>query len=176
VTAVGFYSLIKVGVVSLARLLHLFISRTNMTSQSSSSAAILTPAVYMASERSDLQSQREVKILLVEDHEIIRNGLRILIGGYSGWKVCGEAGNGKEAIEKTLALRPDLVVIDVVMPVMDGIEATKQIRKVAPTTKVVMISMYDSTQLEAHQAGANAYVGKSGAWADLRDAITSVLE
>jgi len=130
----------------------------------------------MASERPHLQSQRDVKILLVEDHEIIRKGLCILISGYSGWNVCGEAGNGKEAIEKTLALRPDLVVIDVVMPVMDGIEATSQIRKVSPATKVVMISMYDSTQLEAQQAGADAYIGKSRAWAELRAAIASVVE
>ena len=122
------------------------------------------------------ESQKNVRILLVEDHEIVRKGLYSLIDGYAGWKVCGEAGNGKEAVEKTLALHPDVVVIDLLMPVMNGIEATKQIRRVRPATKVVMISIYDSQQTAAENAGAHAYVGKSRTWADLRDAIVAVLE
>jgi two-component system, NarL family, response regulator LiaR len=127
------------------------------------------------SARPDLELRTGVEILVVEDHEIVRKGLCRLIGGYSCWKVCGEAVNGREAIEKTLALHPDIVVIDLLMPVMNGIEATKQIRRLCPATKVVMISAYDSQQLAAQKAGAHAYVGKSRAWEDLRDAITSVL-
>ena len=126
--------------------------------------------------RQHLESQRGVKILLVEDHEIVRKGLYELIDGHSGWKVCGEAGNGKEAIEKSLSLNPDVVVIDLLMPVMNGIEATKQIRQLCPATKIVMVSMYDSQQAVAEKAGANAYVGKSRTWYDLRDAIATVLE
>jgi DNA-binding NarL/FixJ family response regulator len=130
----------------------------------------------MSLERLQPGSRRDIKILLVEDHEIVRKGLYDLIVEHPGWKVCGEAGNGKEAIEKTLTLNPDLVVMDLLMPVMNGIEATKQIRKLCPTTKVVMVSMYDSQQAAAEKAGANAYVGKSRTWADLHDAIAAVLE
>ena len=121
------------------------------------------------------ESRRDVKILLVEDHEIVRKGFCELIDGHSGWKVCGEAGNGKEAIEKTLALNPDVVVIDLLMPVMSGIEATKQIRQLCPATKIVMVSIYDSQRTVAEEAGANAYVGKNRTWPDLRDAIAGVL-
>jgi len=123
-----------------------------------------------------LKSQRDVKILLVEDHEIVRKGLHELIDGCSGWKVCGEARNGKEAVEKTLALNPDVVVIDLLMPVMNGIEATKRIRRLCPATKIVMISMYDSQQVVAQKAGVNAYVSKNLTWRHLREAIAGVLE
>jgi DNA-binding NarL/FixJ family response regulator len=116
-----------------------------------------------------------VTILLVEDHDIVRKGFCELLDGHSGWKVCGEAGNGKEAIVKCLALHPDVVVIDLLMPVMSGLEATKQIRQLCPETKIVMVSMYDSQQSAAMKAGANAYVGKSRTWPELRDAIATVL-
>jgi NarL family two-component system response regulator LiaR len=122
------------------------------------------------------ESRRDVKILLVDDHEIVRKGFCELIDGRSGWTVCGEAGNGKEAIEKSLALNPDVVVIDLLMPDMSGIEATKQIRQLCPATKIVMVSIYDSQRTAAKEAGANAYVGKSRTWPDLRDAIAAVLE
>ena len=119
---------------------------------------------------------REVTILLVEDHEIVRKGLHGLIDGHSGWKVCGEAVSGNEAIEKTLALDPDVVAIDISMPGMDGIEATKRIRRLCPRTKVVIVSMYDSQQRLAEKAGADAYVAKSRTWQDLCNAISEVLQ
>jgi len=142
------------------------------------SAQLGTPQTIAArlSAKPDVELRTAVKILVVEDHEVVRKGLCRLIGGYSGWKVCGEAANGREAIKKTLALHPDVVVIDLLMPVMNGIEATEQIRRLCPATKVVVISVYDSQRLAAQQAGANAYVGKSRAWEDLRDAITAVLD
>ena len=133
-------------------------------------------AAPLVVDRSRLGSRREVKILVVEDHTMVREGLCQLLDGYSGWKVCGEAENGKEAIEKAHALHPDLVVIDLLMPIMNGIEATKEIRRLCPTTKVVIVSMYDSQEKAAAKAGANAYVGKSRTWCDLRDAIAAVLQ
>jgi DNA-binding NarL/FixJ family response regulator len=123
-----------------------------------------------------LRTPRDIRILLVEDHEVVRKGLYGLIDGHSGWKVCGEAANGKEAIEKAIALNPDVVVIDLVMPVMNGIEATTEIHRLCPAIKIVMISMFDSQHFLAKQSGANAYVGKSRSWADLRNAIAAVLE
>jgi len=146
-----------------------------MAAQLATSQATAVSSCAGLSAKPDPELRTAVKILVVEDHEIVRKGLCRLIGGYSGWKVCGEAANGREATEKTLALRPDVVVIDLLMPVMNGIEATEQIRRLCPATKVVMISIYDSQELEAQQAGANAYVGKSRTWEDLRCAIASVL-
>lgn len=127
-------------------------------------------------DRDHLESRMNARILLVEDHEIVRKGLYDLIEGHSGWRVCGEATNGKAAIEKALALNPDLVVIDLSMPIMSGIEATKELRRLCPATKIIIVSMYDSQENAAVKAGANAYVAKSRTWLDLRKTIAAVLE
>jgi DNA-binding NarL/FixJ family response regulator len=103
------------------------------------------------------------RILIVDDHKIVRSGLRRLVERQSGWEVCGEAVNGKEAIEKALALNPDLVLMDISMPVMNGIEATRQMRRLSPRTKVVIVSLHDNKSIaaQAKAAGAVAYVVKA---------------
>ena len=117
------------------------------------------------------------KILLVDDHDVVRSGLKSLLDDY-GWQVCGEAANGKEAVQKVIALRPNLVLMDITMPVMDGFEATRQIRRVAPQIKVIILSMHDSAVIveEAKNAGASGYVVKSESATHLHDMIICILE
>ena len=104
---------------------------------------------------------KKATILVVDDHPFVRKGITAIVDGE--FEVCGEATNGKEALEKVLALQPDLVLMDVSMPVMSGIEATRQIRSLSPSTPIIIVSMHDSRQieLEAKQAGAYGYFTKT---------------
>lgn len=115
--------------------------------------------------------------MLVDDHELVRKGIKTLLSEFSDWEICGEAGNGKEAVEKVLALEPDLVLMDISMPVMNGIEATKQIRRLSPKVKIIIVSMHDSPQIsiQATQAGAHGFFVKSGSSQDLKQMIRKVL-
>jgi DNA-binding NarL/FixJ family response regulator len=118
------------------------------------------------------------RIVLADDHEIVRSGIRSLLDGNHPWEVCGEAENGKEAVEKVLTLRPELVVLDLSMPIMNGIEAAREIRKKAPQTKIVIFSMHDSPRIaeEAVQAGADAYLAKTAHFSELEKVISSLLK
>jgi two-component system, NarL family, response regulator NreC len=115
------------------------------------------------------------KILLVDDHEVIRMGLTRLLQG--SWDICGEAENGLEAVYKVLELKPDLVVLDLSMPIMGGTAAARQIRLVAPGTKIVVLSMHDTeTVVELSRLiGADACVSKRSAASELPKAIAAVL-
>ena len=117
-----------------------------------------------------------LRILLVDDHEVVRAGLKTLLTDMNGCKVCGEATNAQEAVEKTLQLKPDLVLLDVSMPIMNGLKAARVIRQVAPTTKIVILSMHDSAQIakEATLAGAHTYLTKACAPDEPRAVIVGV--
>jgi DNA-binding NarL/FixJ family response regulator len=108
-----------------------------------------------------------MRVVLADDHEIVRKGIRAIVNGHSPWTVCGEAENGQQAIDLVLELKPDLVVLDLSMPVMNGLQATARIRQLAPSTKILVLSMHDSPQVEhgALAAGADAFLTK-GASAD----------
>lgn len=115
------------------------------------------------------------RILVVDDHEVVRFGIMSLLK--DSWEVCGQAANGLEAIEKVRELQPDLVLMDLRMPVMGGTEATRQIRNISPETKIVLLSMYESeTVVElARLMGADACLSKRCAATELRRAIAVVL-
>ncbi|HEY9773752.1 MAG TPA: response regulator transcription factor [Planktothrix sp.] len=104
-----------------------------------------------------------LKILLVEDHEFTRIGLKLSLEQLDGLTIVGEAADGQDGLEKTIALKPDVVLMDVEMPIMDGIESTKQIKEKAPDTKVVMLTSHksDQTIFAALSSGANGYCLKN---------------
>jgi DNA-binding NarL/FixJ family response regulator len=119
-----------------------------------------------------------VRILLVDDHPIVRQGLRTLLEGRPGWEVVGEASDGVEALEKVGVLQPDVVVLDVTMPRMNGLEACRLIQREqrAPGPEVLIVTQHDSAQMmrEALDAGARGYVVKSNAARDLLEAVEAV--
>jgi DNA-binding NarL/FixJ family response regulator len=117
-----------------------------------------------------------VKILLVDDHPIVRQGLRTLLEGRSGWEVVGEASDGLEAVDKVISLKPDVVVLDVTMPRMNGLEACRLIRQKTSALEVLFVTQHDSPQMmrEALDAGARGYVVKSNAARDLLKAVEAV--
>jgi DNA-binding NarL/FixJ family response regulator len=117
-----------------------------------------------------------LRILIVDDHEVVRRGLRALVESHPGWEVCGEAMNGREAVEKTKKLSPDVVVMDITMPELNGLEATRQILKTAPRIGVLILTMHESEQLvrAVLEAGAQGYVLKSDAGRDLVTAIEAL--
>lgn len=117
-----------------------------------------------------------IRILLVDDHPIVRHGLKTLLEGRTGWEVIGEASDGIEAIEKAKNLRPDVMVLDVTMPNMNGLEACRMIRREAPQPEILFVTQHDSPQMmrEALAAGARGYVVKSNAARDLLEAVEAV--
>jgi DNA-binding NarL/FixJ family response regulator len=117
-----------------------------------------------------------VRILLVDDHPIVRQGLRTLLEGRTGWEVVGEASDGVEALDKVETLQPDVVVLDVTMPRMNGLEACRLIQQKTSGLEVLFVTQHDSPQMmrEALDAGARGYVVKSNAARDLLDAVEAV--
>ncbi len=118
----------------------------------------------------------KVRILVADDHEVVRQGLRALLATQQGWEVCAEAVTGREAVKKAEQLKPDVVVMDISMPELNGLEATRQIVKVVPQTEVVILTMHDSEELvrEVLDAGARGYLLKSDAGRELVAAVDMV--
>ncbi|GBD13020.1 Oxygen regulatory protein NreC [bacterium HR24] len=118
-------------------------------------------------------AQGPIRVLLADDHAVVRSGLRALLSGEPDVQVVGEASNGREAIEKAEALRPDVAVMDISMPDMDGLEATRAIRQRGLPTQVVVLTVHadDEYLLQALDAGACGYVVKSASDTDLLQAI-----
>ena len=121
---------------------------------------------------------RKIRVLLADDHNLIRAGLRLIAEQEPDLMVVGEAANGRQAVSRAESLRPDVVVMDIGMPDLNGIEASRQIRERLPETQVVMLSMHsdEGYVLRALKAGARAYLLKDSAEADLARAIRAAFE
>lgn len=104
-----------------------------------------------------------MSILLADDHPMVRRGLRGLLDGHQGWTVVGEAEDGRAAVDLAIQLRPDIVVMDIAMPGLNGLEATRQIRRLSPQTEILVFTMVESEELvrKVLMAGARGYLLKS---------------
>ncbi len=109
------------------------------------------------------------RVLIADDHEVVRKGLVSLLQDRPGWQICGEAADGREAVEKAIALKPDISILDIGMPELNGLEATRQILKALPKARVLILTLYDSDQVvrEVLDAGAKGFLLKSDATRDL---------
>jgi DNA-binding NarL/FixJ family response regulator len=121
---------------------------------------------------------RKLRILIADDHELVRRGVRRILDAQRGWRVVGEAVNGREAVEKTKELKPDIAILDISMPDLDGLQATGQIRETSPDTKVVILTMHESDQMvrRVMSAGARGYALKSDLAGCLVRAVKNVAE
>ena len=121
---------------------------------------------------------KQLRILIADDHGLVRRGAREVLHSRRGWRVVGEAANGREAVQKAKELKPDVAVVDIGMPELDGVEVTRQIREIVPDTKVLMLSMHESDQMvrRALEAGARGYLLKSDLTECLANAVEAVAE
>src|ERR1700688_3268513 len=117
-----------------------------------------------------------LRVLVEDDHEIVRKGLRALLEAEPGWEVAAEAANGRDAIEKAQQIKPDIAILDISMPLLNGLEAARQIVKSVAQTKVLVLTVHDSDPLiqQVLEAGARGYLLKSDAGRDLVTAVDAL--
>jgi len=118
----------------------------------------------------------KIKVLVIDDHAMFRQGICALVGSYEDLEVVGEAENGREAIEKVREFSPEVVLMDIAMPIMGGLEATRRIQKEAPNTKVLVLTQYDDSEyvLSLVRSGARGYISKTATASELVSAIRAV--
>lgn len=122
------------------------------------------------------ERKKLIRILIADDHEAVRRGLRSALSA-AGWEVCADVVNGKEAVAKVAELKPDLIVLDISMPVMGGLDAARLIRAADPNAKIVIFTMHESQQMkdEIARIGVQAHAVKSAPMKQLLDTIKTVL-
>jgi len=119
---------------------------------------------------------KKVKLLVADDHKIFRQGIKKLLEEESDLQVVGEAADGRETIKKATELKPDVILMDIAMANLNGLQATRQIKKILPDTKVIMVTMHKNEEyvLQSFQAGASGYILKEGAVEELVSAIRTI--
>jgi DNA-binding NarL/FixJ family response regulator len=119
---------------------------------------------------------KTLRILIADDHDLMRRGVKTLLQGRVGWEICGEAHTGREAVSKAEELKPDIVILDIGMPDLNGLEAARRIRKASPSTEVLILSVHYSDQLirEILEAGVRGYIVKSDSDRDLIIAVETL--
>jgi DNA-binding NarL/FixJ family response regulator len=116
------------------------------------------------------------RVLIVDDHAFIRRGVQTILQPYPEWELCGEAGNGNDAVRLVDQLDPEVVLMDVTMPGMNGIEATRAIRRAHPRVKIILLTLHESSEVlrSGFRAGANGYLLKADAEEELIKALRVV--
>ena len=124
-----------------------------------------------------MEKRATLRILVADDHESVRKGVCVILGTRGDIQVCGEAANGREAIDKAQELKPDLIILDITMPVLNGIDAAEALRQTMPHVPILFLSMHQSRQIitEAKRIGVRGYVKKSDAAATLLNAVDAIL-
>jgi DNA-binding NarL/FixJ family response regulator len=119
---------------------------------------------------------KNLRILIADDHDLMRRGLKSLLESHPGWSICAEAHTGREAVAKAEELRPDIVILDITMPELNGVEAARRILKASPNTEVLVLSVHYSDQLirDILEAGVRGYIVKSDSDRDLVIAIETL--
>jgi DNA-binding NarL/FixJ family response regulator len=117
-----------------------------------------------------------LRILIADDHQLFRDGVRALLQSHAGWEICGEARTGREAVAKAIELRPDIIILDISMPDLNGVDAARRIRMASKNTEILILSMHYSDQLirEIVHSGARGYVLKSDPDHDLLTAVETL--
>jgi DNA-binding NarL/FixJ family response regulator len=117
-----------------------------------------------------------VRILIADDHELVRHGMRAILHSQPGWVVCGEATTGSQALAQALELKPDVIILDLALPELDGVEVTRRVRPVL-SAPILIVTMHDADHLvrQALEAGANGYMLKTEAGRTLKDAVHKIL-
>jgi CheY-like chemotaxis protein len=130
-----------------------------------------------SSKGNDGDPRKSYRILIADDHEAVRRGLRSALAG-AGWLICGEAVDGRDAIEKTLELKPDLLILDVSMPKLGGLEAAREILKLSKETKILVFTMHESKQIRDETAaiGVHGLAVKSAPLSTLLATIDSLFQ
>src|SRR2546422_9309676 len=131
---------------------------------------------YRFRRKDSSMKPQPVRVLLADDHDVVRKGVRTMLEGREGWQVCGEASTGREAVRLAAQLQPDIAVLDLEMAELDGLQATRLIKKDQPQIEVLIFTMHDTEYLirEVLSAGARAFVLKSEGGRKLIEAIESV--
>ncbi len=119
-----------------------------------------------------------VRILIVDDHDVVREGVRAILKKRNDWEICGEAANGQEAVSQVEALRPDVIILDITMPRMSGLDVARKVVQNVPQSRVLMFTMHDSATVEqaVRGSGAHGLVLKLHAARDLVKAVDAVMD
>lgn len=151
------------------------LSTAQASEESAVSPALLSPTHASAPSSAHRTSRKQ--ILIADDHEMLRRGLRSMLEKELAWEICGEAVDGQDAVDKAAELHPDLVILDINMPVLNGLAAVRQIRRNSPGTKILIFTVHDSDQTvkEIQAAGAHGILSKSNASEDLLRVVKELL-
>jgi PAS domain S-box-containing protein len=149
------------------------------TSVASETASAVASSLSSSQPESPVPARGVLRkqILIADDHEMLRRGVRTILENEPDWEICGEAIDGQDAVEKTASLRPDLVILDINMPVLNGLAAVRHILRSSPQTKILVFTVHDSDQTvkEIHAAGAHRFLSKSNASDDLLRVVKELL-